>query len=321
MKCLIINFVLTLLIPYNILYSQIYTTPARLIRVDKFEVTGGVTEYFKKDTGSVFIIPLILHLGLAKRVEFKGIFPYIQLRQEYIAEIETFGDIILYLKFDIGKFRFRYPSFISSGIVRNYIDFVTGFNIATGPSKEENREFADYSTGLPDWRVGFFYGQEIEDLSFDLNFIYVFASFQGEEYLPFSSEILSPSKNSYLFDIHKVIVKFLWPGRYPWAPDEAPVVEKYPHADDYFIFNASINYDFYPDFTIFNYGLFIELNWIQSFHRLLCLKQTEVLLTPGIQAYLSGTTTLLGGVSFPLDADSREYYFDIKYFIGVNFLL
>ncbi len=315
----LLSFIIILLICRD-LYSHVYTTPAQLIKVDKFELDVGIIEYFKREEGDVFVLPFILHLGLAKRVEFKGIFPYLQYRQKYPSEGETFGDIILYLKFDIGKFRFRYPSFIYEGNVRNYIDFVTGFNIATGPSREEDNRFANYSIGLPDWRVGFFYGQQVSDFSIDLNFIYVFASAQGEEYLPFSGEIFSTSKNSYFFDIHKVIVKFLWPGRYPWARKEAPLHEKYPHSDDYFIFNAAVNYDFYPSFTIFNYGIFIELNWIQSFHRI-CLRQTELLLTPGLQVYLSGSTTLLGCVSIPVDKHTREYYFDKKYFIGINFLL
>lgn len=317
-----IKYTVTLLLIFTFftdyLYSQINTDNAELLQTDRFKVKIGVDEYFKNNEGNVFVIPITLQLGLAKRVEFRGIFPYIQLRQKSIAEMDNIGDILVYLKFDIGKFMFKYPSFLFSGYVRNYIDFVTGFDIATGPSKEEVEEFANYSTGLPDWRVGIFYGQQVSDLSININFLYVFASYQGEEYLPFSSEIFSSSKKSYFFDIHKVIVKFLWPGRYPWTKDDATLADKYPHSDDYFLFNTSINYDIYPDFSLFDYDFFIELNWIQSFHTI-CLKQTEVLLTLGMQIYLSGSTTILGGISFPID--NREYYFDKKYFIGITFLL
>ncbi|MBN1898772.1 MAG: hypothetical protein JW827_08350 [Spirochaetes bacterium] len=301
--------------------SQSYTDPAVLMKVDKFVFKIGVIEYYDNEKGPVFVLPFILHLGLADRVEFKGIFPYLQYKQKYPKEGETFGDILLYLKFDIAKFSFHYPSFLYERSVKNYFDFITGFNIATGPlSTEEESRFDQYATGLPDWRIGFYYGQEIGDLFFDINFIYIFASAQGEEYLPFSGEIFSTSKNSYFFDIHKVFVKFFWPGRYPWAPNEAPLYEKYPHADDYFIFNTALNYDIYPNFTFFNYGVFVELLWLQSFHKI-SLRQTEILICPGLQVYLSGSTTALGSVAIPLDANKREYYFNTKYFIGLSFLL
>jgi len=308
----------------NNIFSQLFTPNAELIKTDKFKITFGINEYYKKGdyetSGSVNIFPFILQLGLAKKVEFTGIFPYIQLRQLYIPESETFGDIIIYLKFDIKKFIYKYPKFISSIPVYNYLNFITGFNIATGPVKQENREFEKYSTGLPDWRIGLVYGNYFGDLYIDTSFIYVFASYYGEDYLPFSSEIFSTSKNSYFFDIHKVIVKFLWPGKYPWAEKDAPTIDKYPHSDDYFMFSANLNYNLYPNFTLFDYGFFVQFDWLQSFNKL-CLKQTELLITPGMQIFISKTATLIGAVSLPIDKNKRAYYFDIKYFLGFSFLL
>ena len=111
-KIMIPLLLIFLLISPNLLLAQSYTDPAVLMKVDKFIFKIGVVEYYDDVNGPVFVLPFILHLGLAKRVEFKGIFPYLQYKQKYSKEGETFGDILLYLKFDIAKFRFNYPSFL-----------------------------------------------------------------------------------------------------------------------------------------------------------------------------------------------------------------
>lgn len=299
----------------------------------------GVAEYFRQDAGNVFVIPFTLHLGLAKRVELMTVFPYIQLRQKFTGDIETFGDILVYLKFKMKNFYFRFP--FSENYAFNQWDLVFKFNTATGPSLQEEKDFTPYSIGLADFSAGFFYTTIVNNFSVDLNFIYTFAAHIGEEYLPFSSKIWDSSTKSYFFDIHKVIVKFLWPGKYPWAPEDkpdddksVPVWEKFPHADDYFNLDLGFNYTLTPNWSLFTYDLFFEINWLKSWHEV-SVYQQRILLTPGLQVNITETFLLIGSVSVlmpwkgwpwnPVDKFYNKYYkdfyFNNLYYLGLRIIL
>lgn len=314
------------------LYPYSITREALLLEQDKFLFHAGVQEYFKQGQGSVFILPFVIQLGLAKRVEFIGVFPYIQLRQELTGDIDTFGDILLLLKFRMLSFNYALPFLRAPA--HNQIDLVLKFNTATGPSREQAEEFSPYSLGLADFSLGFFYGKAVGPFTLDLNFIYTFAAHIGEEYLPFSDSFWSSSKKSYFFDIHKVFVKFFWPGKYPWADDEAPAWEKDPHIDDYFCLDTGFNYFFNPSWSLFSYDLFIELNWLRSWSKE-CIYPERLLFTPGFQVHVTDGFIITGSASFLISPNTlffsfrkgityrrpEDYYFDRFYFLGVKFLL
>ncbi|MBU1077872.1 MAG: hypothetical protein KKH98_11310 [Spirochaetes bacterium] len=316
-------FLIILLLFPSALLSYVFTKEAPLVERDKFKLGVGLFEYHKRGIGSVFEIPFVMHLGLAKRVEFIGIFPYIQLKN-IRNEPETFGDILLYLKFDMKSFMFHYHPSISKRVVLNQIDLIIGFNSATGPTKEVEKVFSPYSLGLPDFRLGVLYSQIIDNFSLDVDFIYSFASHMGEDYLQFGDSFWSSSKKIYIFGIVNTLVKFLWPGRYPWSDKEAPEWEQYPHLDDFFLWNTGLKYYFEPDWLLFSYDLFLEFNWVKTWSKY-SIYPTYFLITPGLQIYISNAISITGGAAFILDyevyQEGDDLFFDDLYFLGVRFLL
>ena len=107
----------------NPVSAYIFTKKAPLIEQDEFQVSIGMAEYFTTDVGSVFEVPFIMHLGLARRVEFMAKFPYYMIENIRTNPISTFGDILLFLKFDIRQFDFYYPC-LKKTRVDNYMDLV-----------------------------------------------------------------------------------------------------------------------------------------------------------------------------------------------------
>lgn len=327
-KLLILISILLFFSLQHSLHAYVFTKEAPMIKRDKFLLGAGILEYYKKKgerAGSVFKIPFIIHLGLAKRVEFIGIFPYIQLKN-IRNEPETFGDILIFLKFDMKNFSFHYPPLITKTAVKNQLDLVIGFNTATGPYKEmkDGLFFSPYSLGLPDFRLGILYTQTIDNFSLDIDFIYTFASHLGEDYLPFTGSLWNNKKKSYVFGIVNVLVKFLWPGKYPWADKEAPEWELYPHHDDFFHWNTGFKYHFQPKWLLFSYDIFTEINWVKTWSKH-SIYPTFILITPGLNSYLTDSLSITGGVSFIIFKhiyhEDEEFYFDNLYFLGIKFLL
>ena len=327
-------------IPGTGLYSYIYTKEAAMIEVNKFKFNIGYFEYYKNGIGSVFKVPFVVHLGLTEKIEFIGVLPYLQLRQpQLVRDIETFGDLLLYLKIHMANFHLKYP--IINLQTENQLTFVIGFNTATGPNlnTSDGKHFWPYSISTPDFRIGLLYNQEIRDFSINFDFIYTFASQPDEEYLPFSGSIWSTDDDIYLFGLINVIVKFLWPGEYPWADDTDPEWEKYPHIDDFFIWNTGLKYYMAPEWLAFSYDFFVELNWINTWSQW-AVYPSFLLVTPGIQVYLSDSINIVGGASFLIDKHvyqfdtyknlspppeyilkKRKFPFDNLYFIGIKFFL
>ncbi len=303
------------------LNAYLNTLPAGTIGEDKFYLMTGVEEYFKKNQGSVIIYRFIADIGVASKSEILLYAPYISLYRTDLPEISTFGDLILYVKMLLFRKYIRYPKAIYRGLVYHTGELCIGFNLATGPNKEEAEEFEHYSIGNPDFRIGFIYGTDIADFFIDFNFFYIFAIQPEEDFLPFSKELWSSKKKSYLFDIHKVIVKLLWPGRYPWAPDEAPSWEKYPHSDDYIILNAVTGYCWDPDFTLFSYDFIIEFNYIQTWGNY-SPELTQFIISPGVVCYFSDEIYLLltsSLIAYP--PNKKNFFYDSRYFMGLNFYL
>ncbi len=316
----IILFITIINIFTNSLYSYINTINSSLIEEDKFYLSGGVKEFYKKEYGSVFILPFQLNLGLARRVEFLGKFPYIQLRRNDKSEIDTFGDIIIDLKFDMGIKYFHYPSFITKNYVYNQFIFLLGFNTATGPSEEENKSFKPFSYGLPEVRLGFLYSQYIDNFSFDYNLIYVLVQHQGEDFLPFRDKIWDSKNKIYLFNIPQILIRLFWPGKDPFAPSDTKFKwQKYPHIDDYFLMNFGWNYYFEPEFLYFSYDIFFEINWKQNWSEE-CFYSTLLLYSFGINVYINDTTSITGGISNFLKK-KVETSFDNVYLLSINFNL
>ncbi len=312
--CLLVFF----LIPFTA-NAYITTLESSLIERDKFVLEGGVSEYFRDDIGSVYILPFKMNLGLAKRVEFLGIFPYIQLRKYKTPEIETFGDIIIYLKFDLGTKYFKYPSFISENYIYNQFIFLLGFNAATGPTEEENEEFKPYSYGEPDIRTGFLFSQYIDDFSFDFNFIYVLVKHPGEEFFPFSDKMWDSSTKTYLFGLPRVLLKIFWPGKDPFAPEDAEDWEKYPHLDDYFLMNFGFDYYFEPDFLYFTYDLFFEINWKKTWSSE-CFYDSYLTYSVGLTVNINDTTSVYGGWASLFQKKLDNFFYDI-YYLSIRFTL
>lgn len=324
-KRLIIGMLFIISFTLKTLYPYAFVKNAPLIKRDKFKLGTGYYEYHKKDVGSVFKIPFIMQLGLSKRVEFLGIFPYLQMK--YVRnQPETFGDILLYLKFDIKTFAFNYSESLTQQTAINQIDMIIGFNLATGPSIEaqDGEIYAPYSLGLPDFRLGILYNQSVGNFSYDLDFIYTFAAHAGEEYLHFSDSLWSDSKKRYLFGIINTLVKFLWPGRYPWADKEAPEWEQYPHHDDFFHWHNGFKYYFDPDWLLFSYEIFAEISWINSWSKHSTFP-SYLLLTPGLVINITEFIDVTGGISLLLDHHvykyDEDFYFNNLYFLGIKFLL
>ncbi len=322
------------------LYAYIFTKDAPMIKRDKFKFGAGIFEYHRKNIGSVFEIPLVVHLGLARRVEFIGIFPYLQLKNILDPDIATWGDILLFLKFDMKKFFFQYP-FLSDYRVFNHVDMIMGFNTGTGISKEmpDGKYFTPYSIGLSDFRLGILYTQKIENFSLDFDFIYTFAHHAGEDYVPFNDTFWSKKDKIYVWGIVNVLVKFLWPAKYPFASKEAEEWEKYPHHDDFYHFNTGCKYHLDPSWLLFSYDLFLEMNWVNSWSKW-SNYPSYLLFTPGLWIFLTESISVLGGVSLlvaqhvyqpekkSLDqyddefcAEEVEFHFENLYFIGIKFLL
>lgn len=314
-------------------YAYVFTKDAPMIERDKFKFSTGIFEYYRKNIGSVFKIPLVIHLGLAKRVEFIGIFPYLQLKNILDPDIATWGDILILLKFDMKKFVFQYP-FILNYNVLNQIDMVLGFSTGTGISEAmpDGKYFTPHSVGLSDFRIGLLYSQIIKNFSLDFDFMYTFAQHIGEDYLPFNDTFWSTKDEIYIWGIVNVLVKYLWPAKYPFAAKEAEEWEKYPHLDDYFYFNAGLKYFLDPSWLLFSYDLFFETNWVNSWSKW-SIYPSYLLFTPGIQIYLTETLSIIGGISYlvsehvyqpdkkELDEPDKEFYFENLYFIGIKFLL
>ena len=91
------------------LSAQIFTKNPELVKNGSFIFGGGQLEYVVPESeyiheGYVNVLPFTIQLGLAKRTEFFGVFPWIMIRPASGREREeknTLGDIIVDLKFNI----------------------------------------------------------------------------------------------------------------------------------------------------------------------------------------------------------------------------
>ena len=304
-KIIILIYLVLFSVPVS---AQVYTKNPELIKDGNFIVGGGVLEFVTGKNYRMNMLPFMIQTGLSKKVEFVGLFPWLIYRREGESRSQNyFGDIILDLKFNLNKYWYNF----FNREVSAALDLYVGINGATGPTVKEASEFYGVSTGLVDVRLGLLYSQRIlRRLSNYLNFIYVYASESGEDYLPFSSSIWSKKDGSYLFNIHKVIGKFIWPGK---------IDDEYWGRNDYIIYNVSLNYDLYIRDLLYRYKFFMELNGLRNFTPA-CIFGNELLYTVGAEVRIFKNWRVIGAATLPIILDS-DYYFKRKYILMVYALL
>lgn len=294
------------------LHAQIITKQSTSIDEDRFNLYFYMTSFTAttnaREVSQYIVIPQI---GLTSRVEFVGWIPFIKVLQDGETQT-TLGDLTLDLRFQLKRGWYRFPFFQKEDDTRYYLNLYMGFNSATGPKVfEYNGTFFPYSTGIGDFRWGFLFGSYPGNFEYYLNFIYVYAKYAGETFFPVTGDLWNAKSNppSYFFNLHRILLKFLWPGK---------AYGEYPMIDDYIIYNLSLCYWIDKKPAIFRYKIFTELNGLQNFNAAYCLKKNQLDLTSGvIVRFFRGSKGILG-VSIPLIAGE---YTGLRFYAGMLFSL
>ena len=290
--------------------GQIQTKLARRMDEDRFAVTYYISQ-FQGITNQRLVNQSIVvtKVGLAKRVEFVGTFPFLKVT-EFGDSLSTLGDIILDLKFQLKKGWYRVPLIQTNDDSRYFWNLYIGFNGATGPKQFEfDGMFHPYTTGIGDFRWGFLWGSIIDKFEYYLNFIYVYAKYNGETFFPVEGKLWDMKSNPKVvfFNVHRIFLKFLWPGK---------AYGEYPMRDDYILYNVNLDYWFEIKPILFKYKLFAELAGLQNFDSQYCLLKSRLTLTTGTVARIFKGGKIILGISFPLIIAD---YADPKFFFVVHF--
>ncbi len=255
---------------------------------------------------------ILPQIGLTGRVEFSGWIPIIRVTDPSLMQQTSLGDILIDLRFQIRRGWFKFPFFQEKADTRYYSNFYLGFNDPTGVKQFEYEGiFFPYSNGLKDLRWGFLLGSFPGDFEMYLNFIYVYASYPGESFLPITKDPWNTKTNpkSYFFNLHRIFLKFLWPG---------PSYGEWPFRDDYIIYNVDLSYWLIRKPVIFRYKIFLELNGLQVFNTAYCLKHTQLdLTTGGIVRFVRGLKGIFA-LSIPVVKGDYE---GLRFYAGINFNL
>lgn len=308
----IIFFTVFLAIISSYLQAQIITKQSTSIDEDRFNIRF-MTTSFQGTTNSREVTQYILipQIGLTSRVEFVGWIPFIKVKQDKETQT-TLGDMTLDLRFQIKRGWYRFPFFQKEADSRYYLNLYMGFNGATGPKVfEYNGFFFPYSNGIGDFRWGFLFGSYPGNFEYYVNFIYVYAKYAGETFFPVTKDIWNPSATppAYFFNLHRILLKFLWPGK---------AYGEYSMIDDYIMYNVSLCYWIDKKPAIFRYKIFTELNGLQNFNAKYCLKKNQLDLTTGvIVRFFKGSKGILG-FSAPL---IEGEYTGLRFYAGVLFSL
>jgi hypothetical protein len=294
--------------------AQILTRTADRMDEDRFNLRLLMYQ-FNSTTNNRIVNEYIIipQIGLTRIVEFEGWIPLIKVT-EYDLSPFTLGDLLLQLKVQLFKGWYKFPFVDKRDDTRYYLDLYMGFNTQTGPSSDLfNGTFFPYSLGIPDFRWGALWGSYTGSFEYFANFIYTMAAYKGETFFPLSKDLWNPqgSPPSYIFNIHKMFLKWLWPGQV-FNDSPAPIL------DDYITYGFNIGYWLEIKPIIFKYKFFMELNGVQPFFPSHCLKKPSLDFTAGIIARLFKGGKITFGVSFPIIV--ADYTGSIFYF-GVNFSL
>jgi hypothetical protein len=293
--------------------AQVFTKQSYSIDADRFNL-GFLMIDFQGTTNARQVREYILlpQIGLTKRVEFFGWIPFLRVSEPDTEPVTSLGDMTLDLRFQIRQGWFRFPYFQEKADTRFYLNFYLGFNGPTGPKQfEYDGLFFPYANGLKDFRWGFLFGAFPGDFEIHLNFIYVYASYPGESFLPVTKDPWNMNTNpkSYFFNLHRIFLKFLWPG---------PSYGEWPFRDDYFLYNVDLTYWLIQKPVIFRYKVFMELNGLQNFNSVYCIRKKQLDFSAGFFVrFVRGFKGILGG-SLPLVEGN---YKGTRFFAGVNFTL
>jgi len=290
-------------------FAQIETKIAHKMDENRFAISYYISQ-FQGTTNNRLInqTEVITKIGLAKRVEFVGLFPFLKVTEDS-EPISTFGDMILDLKFELKKGWYQIPFVQKNDDSRYFFDFYAGLNGSSGPKKYEyDGLFYPYATGLGDFRWGFLFGSYIKKIEYYLNFIYVYASYDGETFFPVSKSFWDTKSNPkvYFFNVHRIFLKFLWPGK---------AYGEYPMRDDYILYNINLDYWFEIKPILFKYKIFAELAGLQNFNSQYCLLKSHLTLNTGVIARVIKGGKLVLGASIPIiaaDFDKPKFFFGIK---------
>ncbi|GEM_PF-5697828 len=194
------------------------------------------------------------------------------------------GDLLLELqiKTPFSGIKYNMPAVLNSEPVEFRAAYYCAYNFPIGglapvPTgkvyKEQN--FYPMNKGIHDLRIGIIGENRFPDIGFeiDINAIYVFQYQPEEKMLPFGKSLFpdkkknhsakkdktvesdfdDPRQDSWLFNIHEVLTKYIWPGRSAF-----PQIPAFPHNDDYLILNMGFAKDIPTVRSVFRYRVFTE---------------------------------------------------------------
>lgn len=229
-------------------------------------------------------------IGLTRKVEFEGWVPVLHMQDPERPEqaITTLGDILGDLRFAVGRFWYRLPFLQGEGEETvSFLHLYLGFGFATGPKKAfAEGYFHPYALGLPEFRWGVVSGNYAGRWEWHLNLFHTYAAMEGETFFPVEGKIwyVPPApkdrpetpeeraerwkKSVILFNIHKVLIKWFWPGPTYWG--------EWPMRDDFVLYNAAVGYWLEDGPWLFRHRLALELNGLQAFDGRYCQRRTQL---------------------------------------------
>lgn len=300
------------------LSAQLYTREAHQIREDRFRLLMMMSQFEGATNERVVrLYEFVPEVGLTRRVEFTGWLPFYRVKEFDDTKeqtLATMGDLIVDLKFQLGRGWYKIPFFQKKKDTRYYSDLYFGFNTGTGPEVNlYGGRFDPYAMGLGDFRWGVLLGSYTKKVEVHANILYTYASYFGENFFPLEKDILripgfgvstneenTVSTNDELvvfFNVHKVLLKFLWPGK---------IYGETPLWDDYISYNLCASYWFEMKPLLFKHELFLEVNGLQPFGPQYCLRKARLDLTAGlITRFFKGGKAVMAVTLPVLESDYR----------------
>jgi hypothetical protein len=306
-------FLLLLLLNTAKSYSQ-YRTYRTEIPQKKhtFQIGYGANQ-FLNDKGNLFHHPITLYYAPGPRVNAIVKIPFVMFR--YFGSKRTltaFGDVSIDLHIRLKKKWIPLNEKKISQDLRYISNFIMAFNMPTGPKIDESGGvFAPHSRGAFDMKIGASYSFSLYNFGIYLNLIYAYAAYYGESYLPFKKGFAN-KEDGILFNIHKVIGKFIWPFTH--------VEREFWWKDDFLTYNFAFYTSQYFKFLLFKYRFYAELNGILTFSDK-CYLGNSLDLTIGGWVKFTKHIKVHFTYSKPIIQESRTHYYDniFAIFLTISF--
>jgi len=307
---------LALLLLAASLQGQLYTKKTGLIDEDRFNLDVRFEQFSAATDSRIFrTSTVIAHIGINPKMEMLAWFPFPNVTKGNVSQTALPGDILIDVKYQTRKGWYRLPFLQKEQDSIYYLNLYMGFNTATGPQQFNlDGLFFPATRGLTEVKFGVLFGTYTKHAEFFANLYHVYATDYGEKLLSFedrafffptASERSNGAKPIFLWNAHKVLLKFIWPGK---------IGGEWPFGNDYFEFNLAFNYwvEFKP--IIFRYKFFIEMNIRKSYNVNFCLVPDQFQLTGGVTVrFFKGAKATLAA-SYPVY--SQEFR-NLKYTFGL----